>query len=75
MLAESFDFRGITSRNHIHSTLKHMLAENVIVHDYIDDQQASDEIEGFNVDDSVVCEEEVSNHEASLVNMDTQIEA
>jgi hypothetical protein len=61
--------------NNLHSTLKHMLAEKVIAHDYIDDQHASDEIEGFNVDDPVVCEEEVSNHEAGLVDMDTQIEA
>jgi hypothetical protein len=75
MLAESFDYCGITSRNHLHSTLENMLKENEILHDYIDDQHPSDEIDGFGVDDPTVFEKEISNQEANLIRMDNEIEA
>ena len=75
MLVESFDYCGITSRNHLHSTLENMLKENEILHDYIDDQHPSDEIDGFRVDDPTVFEQEISNQEANLIRMDNEIEA
>ena len=57
LLRESFDFTGVSSRNTLHSVLKHIIETDNPINNYIDDENPADEIDGFNGDDAVFDDE------------------